>query len=431
VKFKLIGYTADARRPHIESMSAIKLTQLTPEEEIYQLCYDTDDVKKINLERGLDPEYVFNSRGQKLHVHTYWPDEKSLNTIVIALHGMGSHSNRPMQTYMANQFNANGMAYVCLDFHGHGYSEGVRGLVDSPEFLLDDVVSLLRALYSVESSNNENGPGGFRLKRQAVDAPFFLMGHSMGGSTAIFIGHMLSEGDLNIPTVHNDRQSISAFFRGCLLLCPAIDIKMPPAIVVTALDYLIVPFFPNYSVPELFVARKSSQKLIWSNPMFQDYVTRDGYPANPEGLSYGDPIKFQTASTLVKMASRLQELLSKVRFPFLIFHDPAEQIVLVHGSERLLEKSLTPDVHKSIVMVEGGLHDLLSNSFSLVTEKSIDWIQSQLKIKIFEFDFSVPSSSKTDSKVLVKAESPYFAYVLFLVCIFVFTALLRFQGTEI
>jgi hypothetical protein len=103
----------------------------------------------------------------------------------------------------------------------------------------------------------------------------------------------------------------------------------------------------------------------------------------------------------------------------------------VHGSERLLEKSLTPDVHKSIVMVEGGLHDLLSNSFSLVTEKSIDWIQSQLKIKIFEFDFSVPSSSKMDSKVLVKAENSYYAYVLFLVCIFVFTALLRFQGTEI
>ena len=121
--------------------------------------------------------------------------------------------------------------------------------------------------------------------------------------------------------------------------------------------------------------------------MFQDYVTRDGYPANPEGLSYGDPIKFQTASTLVKMASRLQDLLSRVRFPFIIFHDPSEQIVLVHGSERLLEKSLTPDVHKSIVMVEGGLHDLLSNSFTLVTEKSIDWIQSQLKIKIFKFGF--------------------------------------------
>ena len=147
---------------------------------------------------------------------------------------------------------------------------------------------------------------------------------------------------------------------------------MPSIYIVTVLDYLVVPLFPNCSVPEMLVSRKSSQNLIWSNKMFQDYVSRDGYPGNPKGLSYGDPVRFQTASTLVKLAARLKSLLSEIRFPFIVFHDPLEQIVLVHGSERLIKDSLTLPGRKSIVMVEGGLHDLLSNNFTSITEKSIN-----------------------------------------------------------
>jgi alpha-beta hydrolase superfamily lysophospholipase len=405
---------------------------LTPEEEIYKLCSEIKDTSKLNIERQSDSEYVINQRNQKLHVHSYWPEENNLLGIIVSLHGMGCHSNRPMQKYMASEFCSNGFAYVCLDFHGHGYSEGVKGLVQSPEYLIDDVLSLLRALYPVSSSSmtDDTTPRKYKLNRQAGSTPFFLLGHSMGGSTAICVGQLLTDERMASITKGKRERNVSDYFRGCLLLCPAIDIKMPPAFVVAMLDYLVVPFFPLHPVPELFVARKSSDCLIWSNEAFQDYTARDGYPANPKGLCYGDPVRFQTASTLVKLAGQLKRTLSKVQFPFIVFHDPTEQIVLVQGSERLLEKSQTLAAHKSMVMVSDGLHDLISNSFSFITEKSIEWLKSQMSMTdpIYRtISLASCESEFTDRKNKDICLSHYLVHILLLAVIFIFTTFLSFQ----
>ena len=336
---------------------------------------------------------------------------------------------------MARKFMENGFAYVCVDFHGHGYSDGVKGIVGSREFLLDDVFCLLRALYADSpSAVGMNGMRNFSMKNHAKNVPFFIMGHSMGGSTAIYVGHTLFNEREKIQNNTEETRSFSCLFRGCLLLCPAIDIKMPPTIVVTALDFLIVPFFRNYPVPEMFAPRRlASQHLLWRNKYFQDYVTRDGYPGNEKGLSYGEPVRFQTASTLIKLAGGLQNMITKIRFPFIVFHDPSEQIVLVQGSERLVEKSLTSKGNKSIVMVEGGLHDLLSNNFTFITEKSIDWIKYQLNTPDSETFVVGESSCKgTNLKVKVveyrKSGDFYFILLFFLGGLFTFMAIQRYQN---
>jgi alpha-beta hydrolase superfamily lysophospholipase len=336
---------------------------------------------------------------------------------------------------MAKQFLENGLAYVCLDFHGHGYSDGVKGIVDSKEFLLDDVFCLLRALYSdTPAPMGQNGARSFWMKTHAKNVPFFIMGHSMGGSTAIYVGHMLSTEAEKMTNKKESKESFSSLFRGCLLLCPAIDIKMPPAIVVTTLNYLIVPFFRNYPVPEIFAPRRlASQHLLWRNKNFQDYVTRDGYPGNEKGLSYGDPVRFQTASTLIKLAGGLNYVITKIRFPFIVFHDPLEQIVLVKGSEKLIEKSLTSKGNKVIVLVDGGLHDLLSNSFTLVTKKSIEWIKYQLNTKPEPEIIMVSACDQLkNTKVKVvsinKPGDLSFLFLFLLGGLFTFMAVLRFQA---
>jgi hypothetical protein len=78
--------------PQEETSSLI--VHLTPEDEINNLCYMTQDVTKINLEKCIEPEYVINSRGESLHVHSYWPKEHTLDAVIVSLHGMGSHSSR-------------------------------------------------------------------------------------------------------------------------------------------------------------------------------------------------------------------------------------------------------------------------------------------------------------------------------------------------
>jgi alpha-beta hydrolase superfamily lysophospholipase len=39
-------------------------------------------------------------------------------------------SNRPTQRFLSDSFNQNGFAYICLDFHGHGYSDGLKGAIN-------------------------------------------------------------------------------------------------------------------------------------------------------------------------------------------------------------------------------------------------------------------------------------------------------------
>ena len=141
-------------------------------------------------------------------------------------------------------------------------------------------------------------------------------------------------------------------------------------------------------------------------------------------------MRFQTASTLVKLAGQLKRTLSKVQFPFIVFHDPTEQIVLVQGSERLLEKSQTLAAHKSMVMVSDGLHDLLSNSFSFITEKSIGWLKSQMSMTdpIYRtISLASCESELTDRKKKDICLSHYLVHILLLAVIFIFTTFLSFQ----
>lgn len=280
---------------------------------------------------------------------------------------------------MSEKFTENGLAYVCIDFSGHGHSEGVKGLVGGIENLLDDVLSLLRYLYSSLLPCDKNC-NKFRLKRHVEDVPFFLMGQSMGGATALEFGYVLSNGLKGIPPISTKQRSMASLFRGCLLVAPAIEIALPPPIIVTLLDLLVVPFFGTCEIPEVILSRDSKQNnaKLWINKSFIDYVTRDTYPANPEGLTYGGPVKFQTGSTLIKLARKLKAIIHKVNFPFLVFHDPKEKVVLVGGSVRLYEESTTSEENKKIVLIEGGLHDLLSNRFTLICNISIKWIKSQL-----------------------------------------------------
>lgn len=48
------------------------------------------------------------------------------------------------------------------------------------------------------------------------------------------------------------------------------------------------------------------------------------------------------------------------------------------GSKQMLELSKTKEENKSLVIVENGLHDLITNEMILLTSKSIIWIEKQL-----------------------------------------------------
>lgn len=137
-------------------------------------------------------EFVFNSNEQKLHVRSYWPNDATdvpPTAAIIFLHGYNSHSCRPVHTFMAEGFvKQKGYVYITLDFHGHGRSDGLKGFIGNFVDLVDDVVSVLSALYA-----GPNETSYFRIKKPlSNNIPFYLMGHSMGGTVALLTSTFLN-----------------------------------------------------------------------------------------------------------------------------------------------------------------------------------------------------------------------------------------------
>jgi alpha-beta hydrolase superfamily lysophospholipase len=128
---------------------------------------------QINIPKS--DEFVLNSKEQKIHVRTYWPVQAP-KAAIIYLHGYVSHTSRPVHKYVSKTFTDNNFVYITMDFHGHGHSDGLKAHIEDYVDLIDDVVTLLMALYA--------GPEEAtycRLKNSLADRniPFFLMGHSM------------------------------------------------------------------------------------------------------------------------------------------------------------------------------------------------------------------------------------------------------------
>ena len=113
----------------------------------------------------------------------HWPIDKNKSSspkaVMALVHGFGEHSGRYWQ--MAEHLNANGIAVVALDLHGHGKTAGRRGGIKSYNDFRADLAALLNKTYSLYPNT-----------------PLVLYGHSMGGG--IVLDHGLRTQD-PLPTI--------------------------------------------------------------------------------------------------------------------------------------------------------------------------------------------------------------------------------------
>jgi pimeloyl-ACP methyl ester carboxylesterase len=123
---------------------------MEPEHHIFAKAAQISTAAELNIPQS--EEFVVNNRGQILHCRSYWPKagDSPAKAVVVYCHGYSSHINRPAQEYTSTSLNEIGYAYITIDYHGHGYSEGDRSLIESYDNLMDDILSLLFALFSKE-----------------------------------------------------------------------------------------------------------------------------------------------------------------------------------------------------------------------------------------------------------------------------------------
>ena len=147
----------------IEKLKAKMSIKSTLKEIIEKVINDsslTNHQKATNLNLPKDKEFVLNSNEIGLHVRSYWPsnyDEhsnKKPTAAIIYLHGYVAHTSRPIFEPVAKTFTDANLVFITLDFHGHGFSEGLKAYIGDYVDLVDDVVSLLMALYSGPVSTN-------------------------------------------------------------------------------------------------------------------------------------------------------------------------------------------------------------------------------------------------------------------------------------
>jgi alpha-beta hydrolase superfamily lysophospholipase len=129
--------------------------------------------------------------------------------IVVLVHGIGEHSGR--YEHVATRLAADGAVVYAPDHHGHGRSDGERGLVDDIGGIVDDLARV------VEKARSEH-PG----------LPVAMLGHSLGGIIATrFVQrgeHGLSGLVLTGPVVGGNPG-----FEGLLAMDPMPDVPLDPA----------------------------------------------------------------------------------------------------------------------------------------------------------------------------------------------------------
>ncbi|KAK3034029.1 hypothetical protein RJ639_032951 [Escallonia herrerae] len=251
--------------------------------------------------------------------------------VVVLLHGLNEHSDR--YSAFAKQLNANGYKVFGMDWIGHGGSDGLHAYVHSLDYAVTDTKSFIGKVLA------EN-PG----------LPCFCFGHSTGG--AIVLKAMLDP-------------KVEKCIAGVVLTSPAVGVQ-PSHPIFAVLAPVFSFLLPKY---QLSAANKKGTA-----------VSRD-----PEALvaKYSDPlvytgsVRIRTGYEILRVASYLQQNLSKLKVPLLILHGTADTVTDPEASQKLYKEAASTD--KTIKLYEGFLHDLLFEpERGEIVEGIIEWLNCRL-----------------------------------------------------
>jgi len=89
----------------------------------------------------------------------------------------------------------------------------------------------------------------------------------------------------------------------------------------------------------------------------------------------GEPAR--TVAALIRARDRLRSSLGSLSLPLLVLHGSADTVTFPSGSERMHERSASPD--KTLQIFEGYYHDLLDDQgHEHVMERILQWIEDRL-----------------------------------------------------
>ena len=324
-----------------------------------------------------------NHKGDlKLHFRVFLPpqsqkDPSGIECIVFWVPGYTAHVNRNEMKRQASIITSQNRAFFMLDMMGHGYSEGTRALVTDFHDMVNDYLDFIANMMSLplsdldreeKSVNNksfhcEDMDSSVFSKLKGKD--FYVMGQSMGGAVATLVSIELQK-----------KGKLTENFRGAILLAPALEASVPHWLVVKTLEYTIAQIAPEASMPP-WLSTVNDNRYIFSTPELLEAIQKDAWGSKDGGLCWGQPMRWGTALMFIKLFAHLKEHMSDMKVPFLIIHDPNEQVCDIKGSYNLMASAKTLDSDKELVEVPGYLHALISNYPTEILGIAGKWITKQ------------------------------------------------------
>lgn len=232
--------------------------------------------------------------------------------IVLLQHGYAEYATRYVHEYnrLIPHLLERDISVYAFDLWGHGYSSGVRGVVDVRAAVADHIAA--------------------RERLADATVPIFLYGHSLGGF---------------ITASSVVRQS--AQVAGVILTSPAIP-HQPPRLFMRMANVL-ARFWPNRHAP------------IPSAPV--DGLSRDEVfiqRATDDPLIYHGELTNLVGATALEVAAQNDEHYPEWEAPVLLLHGDGDTWADVRGTQRFAD--IVEDDDTTLIIYPDGRHQLLSDT---------------------------------------------------------------------
>eukprot|EP01032_Pedospumella_encystans_P018224 gene18224-20752_t len=291
--------------------------------------------------------------------------------------GYSNHVNSPEVKRMNENLANKGTIVVSIDMQGHGYSEGLRCYVPRYDHFVRDVVHFVSCFMDEHAANNtlffDPEPNSFNNSDLLAfrKLPFFIMAVSMGGGITVIAAHILwnmKRGD----------ERVFPQFRGVLFQAPFTAIAQPGCLTASILKCTVGSCASTMQLPAS-MSETNVVQMLYKSPESQAYFEMDTW-GKPGALGWNQGMRWGTVLMFLDLGAAIDAICKDIAYPFLILHDPADELTDIAGSKQLFQESLTDLEHKQLIEVPGYLHGILVNETDKVCEYSINWMNQMLAL---------------------------------------------------
>jgi len=281
------------------------------------------------------------------------PADKDIEAVLCFCHGYMDNQSF-LKRYEYQRLVKRGIAFVSIEYEGHGRSDGHLCYIPKWDNMIQDVLS-----YFQETCNDP------RFQGKKV----FLMGESMGGAVAFDV--------FNTSCSRGEGGSPDHFkFTGVVLCCPMAKISeelLPSPFVIDAFQRIVGP--------------SGCERLIGLLPLAPTGVMNGFRLVHKRALSQSVPSwygyrkpRLATGRELLLTTKRISSSLKTFDAPVLILHGLADTVTDPKLSQDLFNECSSQD--KEIKLYDGMMHALTAGepneNIDIVFTDVINWIEARI-----------------------------------------------------